>query len=80
MKIKEADIVEALADSKEVEVSTDKKKLRRKGNKAVPPFEKKESEGIRKREAKAASKEEDKKEEEEQDIPLDINGHPILAN
>jgi hypothetical protein len=61
LKIKEADVVEALKDSAEVEVSADHKKLRRKGDKPVPELDKKEQAGLKRRDAKAASKEESKK-------------------
>lgn len=77
MKIKESDIAEAVKESEEVEVSADHKKIRRKGNKAVPELEKRETDGLRKREAKAASKEEEKREEV---VDYDEKGNPVLHN
>lgn len=65
MKIKEEDIVKALEGSKEVEVHTSGKKVRRVGGKAVPALEKKD--GAKKRDEKAKDKEEDKKEEEKEE-------------
>ena len=55
MKVKTDDIVEAIKDSDQVEVSADHKKIRRTNNKALPKKEEK------KRDVKAKVKEETKK-------------------
>jgi hypothetical protein len=78
MKIKESDIVDAVKDSADVEVSKDNKQIRRKGNKALPVLEKKGDGVQKKRDAKAASKEEKKGDDEA--INLDEKGNVILAN
>ena len=64
LKVKEDDVVEAVKDSDEVEVSADNKKIRRKEGKAVPALEKTAE---KKREAKAAGKEEEKAAKEKQE-------------
>ena len=73
------EVAEAVKDSTEVEVSADRKQIRRKGTKALP-----ELSASKKRDAKAASKEEGKKEnskEEEDKLPeLDERGNAILSN
>jgi len=61
LKAKAGDIAKAVADSKTVELSPDKKKLRRKGNKELPALSK------GKRQAKASSKEEEKKQKGEEE-------------
>ena len=77
MKIKSDDIVAAVKDSTEVEISSDNKKVRRVGNKALPNKEEK------KREAKAKAKEEAKTEtggKEESDVEVDEKGNIVLSN
>jgi hypothetical protein len=78
LKIKDSDIVDALKTSEAIEVSADKKKVRRVGNKPIPELNKSKNDGLKKREAKAASKEEEK--HEEQEAQLDERGNPILVN
>lgn len=79
MKIKEADIVEAIKSSTEVELSKDNKKVRRIGNKALPA-----KSTTKKRDSKAQDKEdkknEEKKEGDSSDVELDEKGFPILDN
>jgi hypothetical protein len=58
MKVAEAEIAEALEGATEVEVSKNKKQVRRAGNKALPALEAKKDGNQKKREAKAANKEE----------------------
>ena len=61
------EVAEAVKDSTEVEVSADRKQIRRKGTKALP-----ELSASKKRDAKAASKDE---------LPeLDARGNAILSN
>jgi len=91
MKISNKDIADAVEDSKEVEVSNDKKQVRRHGNKEVPTLDKKEEKGgQRKRDNKAEEKkgqkdkkngkdEEEKKEEEEDDYERDEKGNILLV-
>lgn len=56
MKVKLAEIVEAIKDSDQVEASPDGKKVRRTDNKALPN-QKEESKGsVKKRDVKSASK------------------------
>lgn len=55
LKAKSEDIIEAVKDSKDVELSKDKKKVRRAGNAALPAVD-----SSKKRDAKASSKEESK--------------------
>lgn len=80
MKITEKQIADSVAASGEVEVSADGKKVRRKGQKALPELAKKGGEdgGLRKRDAKAASKEEEKGEDEA--VQYDERGYAILVN
>ena len=76
LKNPQAEIKEAVTDSAEVELSTDGKLIRRKGNKPVPELAKK-------RDSKAAGKDdkkEEKKEEEDKLPDLDVRGNPILTN
>jgi|Laugresu1bdmlbsd_1035121.scaffolds.fasta_scaffold78851_1 hypothetical protein len=76
LKNPQAEIKEAVTDSAEVELSTDGKLIRRKGNKPVPELAKK-------RDSKAAGKDdkkEEKKEEEDKLPELDARGNPILTN
>lgn len=54
MKINASDIVEALKDSEEVEVSSDKKKVRRVNNAPLPA---KPAAGAKKRDVKSKDKE-----------------------
>lgn len=61
------DIAKACADSKDVELSKDNKKIRRTGNKELPE----KTGSLKKRDNKAqAKKEESKVEEEEVDVPV----------
>ena len=81
MKLKNGidDLAAAVADSKEVEVDGEKKKVRRAGGKTVPTL----SVSAKKRDSKAAEKEEKKSEakEEEEVIPeVDEKGNVILSN
>ena len=76
LKNPQAEIKEAVTDSAEVELSTDGKLIRRKGNKPVPELAKK-------RDSKAAGKDDKKEEKKEQEdkLPeLDARGNPILTN
>jgi hypothetical protein len=85
MKIKEADIVKAIEDSKEVELSEDKKSIRRAKNTPLP-----DKSGVKKRDVKASDKEETKKKtttgkeddagEESEDLELDFKGNPVFDN
>ena len=80
MKVKDQDIISALKDSEEVEISKNEKQLRRKNNAPLPAMDEK------KRDTKAAGKEEEKKKkqegakEEESDVELDEKGNPVLIN
>ena len=58
MKVTEAEIASALEDGTDVEVSKNKKQVRRNGNKALPALEAKKDGNQKKREAKASNKEE----------------------
>ena len=67
MNLTIADIAKACADSKELELSKDKKKIRRASNKALPE----KTGSLKKRDTKAAAKKEDSKvEEPEADVPV----------
>lgn len=75
MKITNDKIVEALADSTALELSADKKSVRRAGNKVLP-----EKQAKNKRDAKATGKEEEKngKEEAEEPVIRDEQGRTIF--
>jgi hypothetical protein len=75
LKAKEADVVEAIKLSTDVEVDVAKRQVRRKDNTSLPELTQ------RKRDAKASSKE-DAKEEKKEDAPemLDEKGNHILVN
>ncbi len=61
LKAKQADIQNAVKESEEVELSEDKKSIRRVNNKVLPERAKDEGKpGLRKRDAKAQGKEEKK--------------------
>lgn len=87
MKIKIAEIVEALEGSDKVEVSEDKKKVRRTGNPELPPKPVKDAKALtKKRDNKANDKEEakeEKKHEEEvettKDAELDARGNHVMT-
>ena len=82
MNITSDQIAEAVKDSQQVEVSEDRKKVRRAGKKALPELVKKADDGQRKRDAKAANKEEEKggSVDQNQPVELDERGNPILVN
>jgi hypothetical protein len=75
LKAKEADVIEAIKLSTDVEVEVGKRQVRRTDNKALPTLNE------RKRDAKASTKE-DAKEEKKDDVPeqLDEKGNHILVN
>ena len=83
MKISAADIANAIHDSDKVEVSKDKKKVRRTGNTPLP--EKNKDTNGKKRDVKAndksskAAAKEESKEEEEEDVYYDSKGYAILV-
>jgi hypothetical protein len=78
MKVTEADFPEALVGSETVEISKDKKQVRRVGNLALPKLENKKEGVQKKREVKAATKEEEKQEDEV--VQLDEKGNTIFVN
>ena len=80
MKVTEADIAAALEGATEVEVSKNKKQVRRAENKALPALEAKREGNQKKREAKAANKEETKAEKEEEAVQVDEKGNAIFVN
>lgn len=79
MKITEKQIADSVKDSEQVEVSADGKKVRRKGQKALPQLAKRGGDDQRKRDAKAANKEEEKGGEVGV-VEYDERGHAILVN
>ncbi len=87
MKVKAPEIVEALEGSDKVEVSEDKKKVRRVGNTDLPPKPVKEAKAAgKKRDNKANDKEEakeEKKQGEEVEAPaeaeLDARGNHVMT-
>lgn len=78
MKVTDTEIAEAIVGSEEVELSKDKKQVRRVGNKAAPALEAKGAGTQKKREAKAQTKEETKQEDDV--VQLDSKGNAIFAN
>lgn len=84
MKVKAADIVEALEGSDKVEVSADKKKVRRTNNQPLPPKPVKDAKAqIKKRDAKANDKEESKEEKKQEvevkEAEVDAKGNHIMC-
>ena len=78
MKLKTDDIVEAVKDSTQVELSKDHKKIRRTNNAALPKKEE------RKRDTKAKTKEESKNTEngedgKDSDVERDEKGNIVLT-
>ena len=76
LNAKADDIVDSLKTSDKVEVSSDSKKIRRKGNAPLPS---RGTDGAKKRDSKAKDKEEGKQEEDKvEDVKYDEKGNPIL--
>ena len=81
LKVKAADILDAIADSETIEISKDKKKVRRVGNEALPEITAKE--GRKKRDQKTQDKEEKKDEKKksektEEGKEEDVDSEPEL--